>query len=153
MGPSVASEAPPPPGLLRKALPKPPVAWFPSRSRKLLPRLVTVEPAETSELMKLGVGTGVGEGVGVGVGGGVGLGDWACADDATPTASMTAKTTVMALASLRPDPVSLDRESRDEQHINAIPKRSASSTNTHKIRFAGADLPPVLLRGQPASVR
>src|ERR1700679_2974617 len=129
MGPSVASEAPPPPGLLRKALPKPPVAWFPSRSRKLLPRLVTVEPAETSELMKLGVGTGLAEGVVVGLGGGVGLGDGACADDATPTPIMAAKTTVMALASLRPDPVSLDSKSRDKHHITAIPKRAPRRTN------------------------
>jgi hypothetical protein len=115
--------------------------------------LVTVETAEISELTRLGVGTGVGEGVGVGVGIGVGLGDWAWADDTTTTARMTAKTTVSALAKLRPVPVSFDRESRDEQHINAIPKRSASSTNTHKIRSIGTDLPPVLEGGQPVLVR
>ncbi len=33
-----------------------------------------------------------------------------------------------ALASLSPVPVSFAREGRDEQHINAIPKRSANST-------------------------
>jgi len=41
---------------------------------------------------------------------------------------MTAKTMAMALASLSPVPVSFAREGRDEQHINAIPKRSANST-------------------------
>jgi hypothetical protein len=48
------------------------VAWFPSRSRKLLPRFITAAPADKSELMD--VGTGVGEGVGIGVGEGLGLG-------------------------------------------------------------------------------
>jgi hypothetical protein len=46
------------------------LAWLPSRSRKLLPRLVTVAPADRSALIigGDGVGLGVGEGVGVGVG-------------------------------------------------------------------------------------
>jgi hypothetical protein len=61
---------PPPAGLLRNALPNPLVAWFPRRSRKLLPRLVTALVAEISELMMVGVGTGVGVGLGVGVGAG-----------------------------------------------------------------------------------
>jgi hypothetical protein len=60
--------------LLRDALPNPFVAWFPSRSRKLLPRFMTAAPADKSELMEVGVGTGVGEGAGVGVGEGLGVG-------------------------------------------------------------------------------
>jgi hypothetical protein len=53
----------------------PPLAWFPSRSRKLLPRFAAVAPDDTSELIIVGVGIGVGDGVGVGVG--VGDGVWA----------------------------------------------------------------------------
>jgi len=41
---------------------------------------------------------------------------------------MTTKTVTMALARLRPVLVSLVREGRDEQHMNAIHKRSANST-------------------------
>jgi hypothetical protein len=36
----------------------------------------------------------------------------------------------MAVASLRPVPVSLVRDSRDEQPMNAISKRSANATKT-----------------------
>ena len=52
-----------------------------------------------------------------------------------------------ALGSLWPAAVSLAREGRDEQHVNAIPKRSASSTKM-QIPSAGADLPPVLRERQ-----
>jgi hypothetical protein len=55
----------------------PPLAWFPSRSRKLLPRFATAAPDDTSELIIVGAGIGVGDGVGVGVGVGVGDGVWA----------------------------------------------------------------------------
>jgi hypothetical protein len=77
------------------------------------------------------VGDGIGVGLGLGVGDGEGLGDCAWAEDvaAPPTASKTAKATAMALAALaglHPGPVSLARESRDEQHINAISKRSVN---------------------------
>jgi hypothetical protein len=82
--------------------------------------------------MAVGVGTGVGEGAGVGVGEGlgvgvgVGLGAWACADDAiakkrTKTAART------ALASPQARPVSVAREDRDAQHMNANPSKSAGS--------------------------
>ena len=78
------SDAPPPPGLLRELRLKPLVDWSMSRSRKLLPRLVTVEPADTLALIMVGVGLGVGEGVGVGVGVevgvAVGVGVGLCAD-------------------------------------------------------------------------
>jgi hypothetical protein len=70
----VDSEAPPPPGLFRNAVPKPELAWSPSRSRKLLPRLPTAVPAAIPEVITVGIGTGVGEGDGEGVGVGLGLG-------------------------------------------------------------------------------
>ena len=72
------SEAPPPPGLVRCRRLKPLLDWLPSRSRKLLPRLVTAAPDDTIELTTIGVGLGVG-----GVGG-VGVGDCACAADMMP---------------------------------------------------------------------
>jgi hypothetical protein len=55
-----------------------------------------------------------------------------------------------ALATL-PPPVSPAREGRDEQHINAIPKRSATSPKCN-MPTAGADLPPVLKKGQSVLV-
>jgi hypothetical protein len=58
----------------------------------------------------------------------------------------------MALASLLPAPVSLAREGSDEQRINAIPKRSASSTKKYKMPSARADLPPVLRERQSVLV-
>ena len=54
----------------------------------------------------------------------------------------------MTLASLRPVPVSLAREGRDEQRMNVIPKRSASSTKNAISSTARADLPPVLAKRQ-----
>jgi hypothetical protein len=93
--------------------------------------LVTAAPADKSELIEVGVGLGIGEGVGVGVG--VGLGVCACTEeDAAATATTRTKTMTMALASLRPVPVSLVRDSRDEQHMNAISKRSANATKMQK---------------------
>src|SRR6266849_5457789 len=50
---------------------EPVLAWFPRRSRKLLPRFVTVAPADRSELISVGDGVGGGVGGG-GVGGGRG---------------------------------------------------------------------------------
>jgi hypothetical protein len=61
------------------------------------------------------------------------------------------KAAPMRLASLRPTPVSFAREDRDEQHMNAISKRSASSKK-HQNPSAGADLPPVLPGGQSVLV-
>jgi hypothetical protein len=58
---------------LRHALEKPPVAWLPSRSRKLLPRLRTAVPDEMLELIMLAVGVGLGVGDGDGLGIGVGV--------------------------------------------------------------------------------
>src|ERR1700738_5048793 len=59
-GASDASEGPPPPGVFRNMRLKPLVDWLPSRSRKLLPRLVTVAPADKLELIIVGVGLGDG---------------------------------------------------------------------------------------------
>jgi hypothetical protein len=101
---------------------KPFVDWLPSRSRKLLPRLVTVEPADRSELITLGVGLGVGVGVGVGVGEGVG--DCADAEAATPAASTNAIRTVRTW---RHNPFFPAREGRDEQRMHSIPKRRRAS--------------------------
>jgi hypothetical protein len=66
---------------------------------------------------------------------------------------MSAKATAKAVVSLRPDPRSLVRDSRDEQHINAIPKRSVNSTKLQKIPAAGGDLPPVLRERQSVLAR
>jgi hypothetical protein len=61
---------------------------------------------------------------------------------------MSIKAMAMAVASRRPEPLSLVRDSRDEQPINAIPKSSANSTKQQKIPAAGRDLPPVLRERQ-----
>jgi hypothetical protein len=91
--------------------------------------LVTVAPADRSELIDVdvgvgdGLGSGVGLGEGVGVGVGVGLGDWACAgEDGTAAASIRPKTMATALATPRPAPLFLDRAGCGEQHMEAIPK-------------------------------
>jgi hypothetical protein len=78
-----------------------------------------------SALIIVGVGLGVGEGVGLGVGEGVGLGVCACAAGATPMAST--KAMAAARRSLRPAPVSLARDGREEQRMHPIPNSSASS--------------------------
>ena len=134
---SAASEAPPPPGLVRNARPNPNDAWFPSRSRKLLPRLVTVAPADRSEsiLVRDGVGVGIGVGVGVGVawawcGDGAGAIDAARAGgDVAATASIRPKTMAMAPLRLRPVPLSFARAGRGEQHMDAISKERQFETN------------------------
>jgi hypothetical protein len=100
----------------------------PIRSRKLLPRLVTAEPAETVELIivadGVGVGEGDGEGEGVGVGDAVGVGvgvgvgvTCACAED-TPMAST--KTTQANRAKARLAPI---LSVRDAQRMNSIPEK------------------------------
>ena len=107
----------------------------PSRSRKLLPRLVTVAPAETVELIMVGVGLGIGvgvgdgDGVGVGVAVGVGVGeavdvgdgdgDCACADVTTPNAST--KPMASSRANARPAPIP---SARDAQRMNSIPEKA-----------------------------
>ena len=59
----------------------------------------------------------------------------------------------IALATLRPAPVSFAREGRDEQHINAISKRNAGRLDENaKIPSAGADLLPVLRERQSVLV-
>ena len=142
LGASVVSEAPPPPGLLRKLRPNPDEAWLPSRSRKLLPRFVTAAPAERSELIAVGVGLGLGAGVGVGVGVGVGeavgvgvgvVAAWTGGEPAT-TASMSVKATATALAKPRPVPVCPAREGRDEPHINCFSKKARQLGNCAKSR-------------------
>src|SRR5258708_38558463 len=126
---------------------KPLVDWLPSRSRKLLPRLVTVAPADRLELITFGVGLGEGDGVGVGVGVGVavgvavgvGVGDCACAVDTTPMASTKASAT----SRKRPGPVFPARDGRDEQRMHPIPKRrSARSKNAQNLKTTQTDLPP-----------
>jgi hypothetical protein len=110
----------------------------PSRSRKLLPRLVTTEPAEIVELIMVGDGEGVGvgegegdgdgdgEGVGVGVavgvevGVGVGVGvNCACADETTPIAS----TKTMANSRTNAPPA-LIVSARDAQRMNSNPEKA-----------------------------
>jgi hypothetical protein len=95
-----------------------------------------------------GAGVGVGEGLGVGVGVdvGVGVGVWACADDAI--AKTRTKTTATALASLRARPVSVTREDRDAQHMNANPSRRASLARMPNSPSLKVDLPPVLRERQ-----
>jgi hypothetical protein len=73
-------------------------------------------------LIIVGVGIGVGEGIGVGVG--PGLGDWARAEDAAAITRTSTNAIAAAFASQRPTPVSVFREGRGEQLINAIPKAS-----------------------------
>jgi hypothetical protein len=117
-------------------LENPPVAWLPSRSRKLLPRLSTALPDEMSALIMVGVGVGVsvgdgdglGVGVGVGVGVSVGLGDGDCALAGDKAAIVTTRTkpSATARATTRPTPVAFAREGRDEQHMDAIPNSSAN---------------------------
>src|SRR6185369_8353591 len=65
-GCSTASEAPPPPGLLRSSRLPPCVASRPSRWRNSDPRSNMDRPDARSELTALG--TGLGDGLGVGVG-------------------------------------------------------------------------------------
>ena len=125
---------------------KPLLDWLPSRSRKLLPRLVSAAPDDTVELITVGVGLGVGEGVGVGVG--VGVGDCACAADMMPT-----RTTAIATsrASARPVPIFRARESRDEQRMQSIPKRQSAGPKNAQNPINRSDLPPVRAKGQSVS--
>jgi len=103
--------------------------------------------------MAVGVGTGVGEaagvgeGLGVGVGVGVGLGDCACADDATAKKRM--KTVATALASHRARPISVAREDRDAQPMNANPSpaRQECQTPIAQGRFAPSSLGASIARG------
>src|SRR3954470_5058616 len=91
----------------------------PSRSRKLLPRLVTAEPADTVELIIVGVGLGgVGGGLGVGVVGAV----CAWTGDAAPTRTTT---TEIACTSAQTVPIPLVHQGRDGQRMNTIPEKSA----------------------------
>jgi hypothetical protein len=61
-----------------------------------------------------------------------------------------------ALASLLPAPAFSARQGRDEQHIDALSKRSLQKARQldkkRKIRPAGADLPPVLRERQSVLV-
>jgi hypothetical protein len=110
--------------------------------------LVTVAPADTLELIDVGVGLGVGEGVADGVGVGVG---GACAsdgEDTTAIARTRPKTMAMPLDGRRPAPAPLARKSRREQPINAIPKRSTTRQKPEKNPSTSADLPPVLRERQ-----
>jgi hypothetical protein len=93
-------------------------------------------PAEISELREVGVGIGVGEddGVGVGIGVGVGVCAWT-GDDARATARMKAVAT--ATTSLRQIPVSLAREGRDAQRMNAISKKERQPDKNAKYHRLG----------------
>jgi hypothetical protein len=105
----------------------------------------------------LGVGVGDGDGLGVGVGVGVdvgvGLGDGDCALAGEKAAIVTTRTKASATArgTTRPDPVPFAREGREEQHMDAIPKRSANSVNP-KIPSNEGDLPLVPAEGQSVLV-
>ena len=87
---------------------------MPKRYRKLLPRFITVEPAEKLELITVGVGLGVGVGVGVGVG------DWARACD--PAATTTSKAIARVRTRWRPAPVLFARQG-DEQRMKFNPDK------------------------------
>jgi hypothetical protein len=152
------------------------LAWFPSRSRKLLPKFTTVDPDETLELIVVGVGDGVGvgegegvgvrdgEGVGIGVGEGVGDGvkvgdgDGLCATaevDAAPAVTARMNAIAIVLASLRPAPVLFAREGRDEQHMNAIPKNERQLDKSRKKITRSGGFAPVSPGGSiaPAPLR
>jgi hypothetical protein len=75
----------------------------------------------------VGDGDGVGVDVGVGVSVGLGNGDCALAGDTAAIVTARTKASAMVRATTRPAAVPLAREDRDEQHMDAIPKRSANS--------------------------
>jgi hypothetical protein len=109
---------------------------LPSRSKKLLPRLSTALPDETSEMFCVGVGTGVGDGTGAGDGLGKGDGDCACAGSDVQSTNKGANMRTAARA-LAPAIPLLLRQRRDEQPINAGSQKtengSAASLKYHSI--------------------
>ena len=127
-----------------------------------MPRLSTAVPDEMSELIMvtvgvgsgvgdgdgLGVGVGVAVGVGMGVGVTVGVGDCALAGEKAAIVTTTPKASAIARATTRPDLVPSAREGRDEQHMEAIPKRSANSVKVQKMPSYEGDLPLVPAEGQ-----
>jgi hypothetical protein len=86
----------------------------PSRSRKLLPRSITAESAETVELIIVGVGVGLGGGLGVGA-------FCALTGDAAPTRTTT---TEIACTSAQTVPIPLVHQGRDGQRMNTIPEKA-----------------------------
>ena len=103
----------------------------------MLPRLVTVEPAEKLELITVGVGLGVGEGVRFGVG----VWAWAWADATAATAK--SKTIAMPRKRLRPALVLNVREGHGEQRMNFNPgseRQLEKMPNPHRPKPICADL-------------
>jgi hypothetical protein len=85
---------------------------------------------------------GVGDGDGDGDGDGVGTGVCAhAADEAVARVRPTTRNIATAATSLRMAEISFARDRRDEQHMNAIPKRSANSTKTPNYQRAGLICP------------
>jgi hypothetical protein len=98
------------------------VARFPRRPSKLLPGLVTVVPAETSELMSVDVGVGV---------------SCAQAGDAGARAGMRAKAPT-ALAALRPALASpADDHSRKGAQIQKNRKKPPAGADLRRVRREG----------------
>src|SRR6185369_4861019 len=108
------------------------VAWLPRRSRKLLPRLVTVCPAEMSELMIVIPGVGVGWGEG---------NSWALAGEAAAKASAMA--IAMARTTLRPAPVSPACKGRDAPRMNSQSHRELRARTPPDPCHSRHDLPPL----------
>jgi monoamine oxidase len=95
---------------------------------------------------------GVGDGVGLGASEPLAVSVCAWTDDG---GAATAKTKAIATAttSLRQIPVSFARESRDEQHMNAISKKSsAGSANNPKYHSLDSRFAPVPRKRQPVLV-
>ena len=128
--PSMASDAPPPPGLLRDARPKPPLAWSPSRSRKLLPRFVIAAPEERSEVGVDGVGGG-GRNTAA-EGDGARTCAWTCCPEQL---RKSATATKKVMPSRRPASVSTARKDRSDQPID-VPKikGAAAPKNTNRLQ-------------------
>jgi hypothetical protein len=112
---------------------------------------MTVDPAETSELIwvLVGVGTGVGVGVGVGGGGvGGGVGDCANAADAKAIDNAHARQSAATAASQRRDGVPLTCDGRIEQRMDAKFRNGDEPKSRQKCLFEHADLPSVPMEGQ-----
>jgi hypothetical protein len=87
-----------------------------------------------SELIWVGVGTGVGDGVGVGEGLGDGEGD--CANAGTEpaaTESANARAVKAARMSREPAPLSLARDGRNKQRMDAISRRNSARQSRHTL--------------------
>jgi hypothetical protein len=112
---------------------------------------MTVDPAETSELIWVLVGVGTGVGVGVGVGVGLGDGDGAVAANAAGAKAIDnahARQSAATAASQRRDGVPLTCDGRIEQRMDAKFRNGDEPKSRQKCLFEHADLPSVPMEGQ-----